>query len=71
MLWGSRLDETPRQLMYHQIQVTGRVTGVVREQSVLVDGIPHHVCDLHPTLELGHSATDESDESSGDKLLIN
>ena len=48
----------------------GRVTGVVSQQSVLVDGIPRHVRDLRPALEMGHSATDESDESSGDELLM-
>ena len=48
----------------------GRVTGMVSQQSVLVDGIPHHIHDLHPALEIGHSVTDESDESSGDELLM-
>ena len=48
----------------------GWVTGVVSQQSVLVDEIPRHVCDIHPALEMGHSPTDESDESSGDKLLM-
>ena len=45
------------------------MTGRVSQQSDLVDGIPHNVNDLHPALEVGHSATDESDES-GDKLLL-
>ena len=49
----------------------GRVTGVVSQQSVLIDGIPRHARDLDPALETGDSATDESDESSGDELLIN
>ena len=48
----------------------GWVTGVVNQQSVLVNGIPRHICDLWPALETCHSATDESDESSGKKLLI-
>ena len=40
------------------------MTGVVSQQSVLVDRIS---CQA---LEVGHSATDESDELSGNELLI-
>ena len=43
---------------------------MVSQQSVLVDGIPDHLHDLHPALETGHSLTSESDESSGDVLLM-
>ena len=46
-----------------------QVTGVFNQES-LVNGIPCHVHDLHPALEMGHSANDESDESSDDGLLM-
>ena len=46
------------------------MTGVANQQSVLVDGIPRHVHDLHPALEVGQLVTDESDELSGDELLV-
>ena len=48
----------------------GRVTGVISQQSVLFDGIPDHLCDLHPALETGHSVTNERDGSSDDELLM-
>ena len=41
------------------------MTGVVIQQSVLVNGIPCYICDLRPGFEMGHSVTDENDESSG------
>ena len=49
----------------------GQVTCVVSQQSVLVNRIPCHVRDLLPALETGHSVTEESDELSGDVLLMN
>ena len=51
----SRLEP---QSMYHQMQ------------SVLICGIPRHVRNHRPALETGHSATNESDELSGDNPLI-
>ena len=48
----------------------GQVNHVVSQQFVLVDGIPRRVSDLHPALEMGHSATAKSNESSGDELSI-
>ena len=41
---------------------------MVSQQSVLVDGIPCHIPNLHPALETGYSATNESDELSGNEL---
>ena len=43
---------------------------MVSQQTVLVDGIRPHIRNLCPALETDHSVTNESDESSGDELLI-
>ena len=49
----------------------GRISGVISQQSVLVDGTPRHVRDLRPATEAHHATTEESDESSSDELLMN
>ena len=40
------------------------------QHSVLINGIPRHIHDVHPALKSGHSATDENDYSSGNKQLL-
>ena len=42
----------------------GRVTGVISSQNVLVNGMPHHVRDLHPIIVLDTSEGGSDSELS-------
>ena len=70
ILWGIPSEMKPPGSQCTTRFKRERVTGGVSQQSVLVNGIPHHICDLLPALETGHSVTNESDESFGDKLSM-
>ena len=48
----------------------GRITGIVSEQAMLVDGTPYHVRDVQPALNTNPLASSDSGESSNDKLWI-
>ena len=48
----------------------GRITGIVSEQAVLVDGTPRHVRDVQPALNTNPFASSGSGESSNDELWI-
>ena len=47
----------------------GRVSGVISQQSVLVDGTPRHIRDLRPAAEVYRMSSEESDEPSSDELF--
>ena len=49
----------------------GRVTGIISQHSVMVDGTPRHIRDLRPALEATQSsASDDSNVSSESELLL-
>ena len=48
----------------------GKITGIVSEQAVLVDGTPCHVRDIRPALNTNPLASSSSGESSNDELWI-
>ena len=48
---------------------TGRVTEVISPQSVKIDGVPHHVKDLQPVIQMQLSSSDESDSEDSERLI--
>ena len=46
----------------------GRITGIISEQAVLVDGTPRHVRDVRPALNTSPLASSGSGESSNDTI---
>ena len=48
---------------------TGCVTEVISPQSVKIDGVPHHVKDLRPVIQMQLSSSDESDSEDSECLI--
>ena len=48
---------------------TGRVTKVISSQSVKIDGVPRHVKDLRPVIQMQLSSGDESDSEDSERLI--
>ena len=48
---------------------TGRVTEVISLQSVKIDGMPHHVKDLRPVMQMQLSSSDKSDSEDSEHLI--
>ena len=48
----------------------GWITGIISEQAMLVNGTPHHVRDVRPTLNTNPLASSGSGESSNNELWI-
>ena len=48
---------------------TGSVTEVIRPQSVKIDGVPRHVKDLRPVIQMQLSSSDESDSGDSERLI--
>ena len=49
--------------------ITGRVTEVISPQSVKIDGVPRHVKDLRPVIQMQLSSSDESDSEDSERLI--
>ena len=48
---------------------TGRITEVISPQSVKIDGVPQHVKDLWPVIQMQLSSSDESDSEDSEHLI--